>query len=69
MYNFILECVPQACFALPVVYMPISLLLLHTLSRMWAALRFRLLPAIKLYLLGFKVLLVQMLNKPLKLPG
>ncbi|XP_043986772.1 dehydrogenase/reductase SDR family member on chromosome X-like isoform X2 [Gambusia affinis] len=35
---------------------------------MWAALRFRLLPAIKLYLLGFKVLLNQLLNKPLKLP-
>ncbi|XP_032423683.1 dehydrogenase/reductase SDR family member on chromosome X-like isoform X1 [Xiphophorus hellerii] len=35
---------------------------------MWAALRFRLLPAIKVYLLGFKVLLDQLLNKPLKLP-
>ncbi|XP_027879212.1 dehydrogenase/reductase SDR family member on chromosome X-like isoform X2 [Xiphophorus couchianus] len=35
---------------------------------MWAVLRFRLLPAIKLYLLGFKVLLDQLLNKPLKLP-
>ncbi|XP_072253353.1 polyprenol dehydrogenase-like isoform X1 [Leuresthes tenuis] len=35
---------------------------------MWSALWFRLLPAIKLYLLGFKVLLVQLLNKPLRLP-
>ncbi|XP_041858211.1 dehydrogenase/reductase SDR family member on chromosome X-like [Melanotaenia boesemani] len=35
---------------------------------MWSAVRFRLLPAIKLYLLGFKVLLAQLLNKPLKLP-
>ncbi|XP_035995396.1 dehydrogenase/reductase SDR family member on chromosome X isoform X1 [Fundulus heteroclitus] len=35
---------------------------------MWAALRFRLLPAVKLYLLGFKVLLAQLLSKPLRLP-
>ncbi|XP_061579754.1 dehydrogenase/reductase SDR family member on chromosome X-like isoform X2 [Cololabis saira] len=35
---------------------------------MWSALRFSLLPAIRLYLLGFKVLLSQLLNKPLRLP-
>ncbi|XP_024142152.1 dehydrogenase/reductase SDR family member on chromosome X isoform X1 [Oryzias melastigma] len=34
---------------------------------MWSALRFGLLPALKLYLLGFKVLLSQLINKPLKL--
>ncbi|XP_017279389.1 dehydrogenase/reductase SDR family member on chromosome X isoform X2 [Kryptolebias marmoratus] len=35
---------------------------------MWSAFCFRLLSAVKLYLLGFKVLLAQLLNKPLRLP-
>ncbi|KAM9710493.1 polyprenol dehydrogenase isoform 2-T2 [Menidia menidia] len=42
---------------------------LQLLEKMWSALRFRLLPAIKLYLLGLKVLLLQLLTKPLRLPG
>lgn len=38
-------------------------------AAMLAVVRFSLLPAVKLYLLGLKVLLVQLFSRPFRLPG